>query len=201
MRIVGGSKRGKKLLLPQDKRIRPTADRTREALFNILAHDSDMRSDHGPLPQGARVLDVYAGTGALGLEALSRGAAHVTFMDNHPDSLNIIRANIREMGFLRSSDVLNRTALTPGKPGGPYDLVLMDPPYGEGLALPTLQALQENGWLGQRTVIVMELAKKSAFEAPARFDILKDRHYGAARLIFLRQVPDQYDDTSQTAPE
>ena len=201
MRIVGGSKRGKKLLLPQDKRIRPTADRTREALFNILAHDSDMRTDHGPLLQGARVLDVCAGTGALGLEALSRGAGHVTFMDNHPDSLSIIRTNIREMGYLRNSDVLNRNVLTPGKPGALYDLVLMDPPYGEGLALPTLQALQENGWLAPSTVIVMELPKKAAFLQPDGFETLKDRHYGAARLVFLRQVPDQYDDTSQTAPE
>lgn len=155
----------------------------------------------GPLPLGARVLDIYAGTGGLGLEALSRGAAHVTFMDNHADSLKIIRANIGAMGFLRASDILNRNALTPGKPGNICDLILMDPPYGEDLAVPTLLALQENGWLGPSTIIVMELAKKTALPPPAGFDILKDRNYGAARLIFLRQVPDQYDDTLQTAPE
>src|SRR5690606_34113286 len=97
MRIVGGRYRGRKLLLPEDKRIRPTADRTREALFNILAHDRDMQSEHGQLPRDARVLDVFAGTGALGLEALSRGAGHATFMDNHPGSLKIIRANIQAM--------------------------------------------------------------------------------------------------------
>ncbi|MBL4905837.1 MAG: RsmD family RNA methyltransferase, partial [Sneathiella sp.] len=91
MRIVGGEFRGKLLALPADDRIRPTADRTREALFNILAHGSRYRTDHGPLPIGARVLDIFSGTGALGIEALSRGASHVTFMDNHRDSLKLIK--------------------------------------------------------------------------------------------------------------
>ncbi len=201
MRIVGGRYRGRKLLLPEDKRIRPTADRTREALFNILAHDRDMQSEHGQLPRDARVLDVFAGTGALGLEALSRGAGHVTFMDNHPGSLKIIRANIQAMNFLRESDTLNRDAQRPGKTAEAYDLVLMDPPYGEDIAGAALFALRDNGWLKPRAIVVVELPKNATFPAPDGFEILKDRHYGAARLIFLRHAPDQCDGTSQTAPE
>ena len=195
MRIVGGEFRGKKLLLPEDKRIRPTADRTREALFNILAHDSDMRGPEGPLPLGARVLDIFAGTGALGLEALSRGAAHVTFMENHPDSLKIIQGNIKTMGLSRRTDIIRRDALTPGKPGAPYDLILMDPPYAKGLAFPCLEALMKNGWLVSGALIVIEISKKEDLILSDDVQIIKDRTYGAARLIFAKHTPGQCDDT------
>ncbi|WP_340150767.1 16S rRNA (guanine(966)-N(2))-methyltransferase RsmD [uncultured Sneathiella sp.] len=196
MRIVGGNLRGKKLLLPEDKRIRPTSDRTREALFNILGHDRDMRGESGPLPARARALDLFAGTGALGLEALSRGAAHVTFMDNHPDSLKLIGANIRHMNLSRQADILRRDVASPGIASEPYDLVLMDPPYGADLALPSIQALKMGGWLRPGSIIVIELGAKEEFALPNGFDLLKDRTYGAARLIFLRTTADQCGGTS-----
>ena len=198
MRIVGGSFRGKKLLFPEDKRVRPTSDRAREALFNILSHDSEMRQEQGPLPLNSRVLDVFSGTGALGLEALSRGAAHVTFVDNHPDSLKLIEGNVKNMGARQNSDILRRDALNIGRPGAAYDLVLMDPPYKAGLTFPTLISLAEGGWLKPDTVIVIELAAKEKASLPSKFQMLKERTYGAAKLIFLRAEPGQYDDTSQT---
>jgi len=185
MRIVGGDYRGKKLLLPDDKRIRPTSDRTREALYNILGHDNSFRTIEGPLPVGARVLDIFAGTGALGLEALSRGAAHVTFMDNHPESLKLIRDNVRAFAADRKADILNRNGTKPGQTGHACDLILMDPPYREGLAPPCIEELLAGGWLAAEGVIVVELAAKEAFEVPAGMEILKERKYGAARLIFL----------------
>ncbi|MEX1035450.1 MAG: 16S rRNA (guanine(966)-N(2))-methyltransferase RsmD [Sneathiella sp.] len=196
MRIVGGEFRGKKLLLPEDKRVRPTSDRTREALFNILGHDRDMRSEHGPLPVGARVLDLFAGTGALGLEALSRGAAHVSFLDNHPDSVKLIEANVRNMNLSRCADILRRDASAPGNAGEPYDLILMDPPYGTDLALPSLLALKEGNWLNPGAIVVIELGVKDSMNLPDSFQLLKDRTYGAARLMFLRIAPNQYGGTS-----
>ncbi|WP_051548044.1 RsmD family RNA methyltransferase [Sneathiella glossodoripedis] len=137
MRIVGGQNKGKRLQLPDDKRIRPTADRTREALFNILAHSSDYRTSNGPAPIGMKVLDVFAGTGALGIEALSRGATHATFMDNHPDSLKLIKSNVALIGAQQKASILNRSAISPGMAAAPVDLILMDPPYQQDLAAPT----------------------------------------------------------------
>ncbi len=201
MRVVGGAFRGKKLRLPEDNRIRPTAERTREALFNILAHDSEMRRADGALPLNARVLDIFAGTGALGLEALSRGAGHVTFLDNHPGSLKLIEGNIKDMGQTRRTDILRRDALHPGKPGAPYDLILMDPPYAQELAHPCMEALISGGWLTTGTIVVIELSKKEKLTLPPSLAMLKDRTYGAARLIFAKNLPGRYDDTSQTAPE
>ena len=119
MRIVGGNFRGKKLALPEDEHIRPTADRTREALFNILGHGSNYRTDDGPLPRGARVLDVFAGTGALGMEALSRGASHVTFIDNHVGGLKLVKQNIAAFDLQRSADMLLRDGTAPGKASEP----------------------------------------------------------------------------------
>ena len=201
MRIVGGKFRGKKLVLPEDKRVRPTSDRAREALYNILGHDAELRGSEGPLPLNAAVLDIFSGTGALGLEALSRGAAHVTFMDNQPESLKLVEMNVRNMTARDRTDILRRDALNPGMSGRQYGLVLMDPPYGEGLAGPTLAALLKNGWLKADSVIVIEVAAKENVDIPTEFRLLKDRKYGAARLIFLRRGSDQYDDTSQTVSQ
>ncbi|MCC3303447.1 16S rRNA (guanine(966)-N(2))-methyltransferase RsmD [Sneathiella sp. HT1-7] len=201
MRIVGGKFRGKKLVLPEDKRVRPTSDRAREALFNILGHDSEMRGENGLLPNDAIVLDVFAGTGALGLEALSRGAVHVTFLDNHSESLKLVEQNVKNMSARNCTDILRRDAANPGKPGMPCDLILMDPPYGENLAAPTLVALKKNGWIKPDAIIVIEIAAKENVDIPPEFRLLKDRKYGAARLIFLRRDSDQYGDTSQTDPE
>jgi len=188
MRIVGGAFRGKKLNIPDDKRLRPTSDRTRESLFNILAHNRECRTEHGYLPLKSRVLDVFAGTGALGFEALSRGAEHITFMDNHPDSLRLIRENTQNLSAQRYVDILSRNGTSPGNAASPCDLVLMDPPYNEGLAEPCLKALIEGQWLKDDSVIVIELAAKEAFSCPDEFEIFKEKTYGAARLVFLKKL-------------
>ena len=186
MRIVGGDARGKKLALPEDKRIRPTADRTREALFNILGHSDVYRTENGPLPRGARVLDAFCGTGALGLEALSRGAGDVIFMDNHHGSLKLTKQNINALDARRQTTVLNKDATNCGRGGPPADLLLMDPPYNLDLAAPALQNLLDTNWLKAGSIAVVELAAKEDFEAPAAFEILDERKYGSARLIFLK---------------
>lgn len=188
MRIVGGTYKGKKLTLPLDKRIRPTADRTREALFNILSHSTEFRSDDGPMPSGLKVLDVFAGTGALGVEALSRGAAFVTFMDNHADSLKLIKANLALIDAQRQASVLNRSGLNPGTSPAPMDLIMMDPPYNEDLAEPALKALLENNWIDDKTVITVELAAKQVLPEIPELEQLDTRKYGAAKLIILRKV-------------
>ena len=187
MRIVGGEHKGKRLVLPEDKRIRPTADRTREALFNILSHSSDFRTENGPMPLGVKVLDVFAGTGALGIEALSRGAAFVTFMDNHPDSLKLIKRNVALIDAQRNASILNRSGLNPGISPLPVDLIMMDPPYNEDLAEPALQALLDNGWIGDQTVIAVELAAKQSLPDIPGIEQLDTRKYGAAKLVILRK--------------
>ncbi|MDF2365743.1 16S rRNA (guanine(966)-N(2))-methyltransferase RsmD [Sneathiella sp.] len=187
--------------MPEDTQVRPTSDRAREALFNILGHDPELRGENGPLPRDAIVLDAFAGTGALGLEALSRGAEHITFLDNRAESLKLVEQNVKNMNARSSTDILRRDAANPGKPGRPYDLILMDPPYGENLSAPALSALEKNGWIKPEAIVVIEVAAKENVDIPSEFRLLKDRKYGAARLIFLRQNPDQYGDTSQTDPE
>jgi 16S rRNA (guanine966-N2)-methyltransferase len=186
MRIVGGKYRGKKLIVPGDNRVRPTSERTREALFNILAHQNDYRTEHGPMPTDARVLDIFAGTGALGIEALSRGADHVTFIDNNRDSLDLIKHNIQQIKVQEQADILNRDGAHPGHTAKTYDLVLMDAPYRLALTEPCLQALSDNNWITEQSVIVVELAAKEKIEVPEAYKILDDRKYGAARLLFLR---------------
>ncbi|WP_416899280.1 MAG: 16S rRNA (guanine(966)-N(2))-methyltransferase RsmD [Minwuia sp.] len=186
MRIVGGRSRGLKLAEVETRDIRPTTDRTREALFNILAHDPDLRSEAGPFPAGARVADVFAGTGALGLEAYSRGAAHVSFIEKGGEALKILKANIAKLKAGGASDILERDALSPGPARRRADLVLMDPPYGENLTGRALTALNRDGWIGPDTVIVVETDKRDAVEAPPGFEVTRQRDYGRTRLHFLR---------------
>jgi 16S rRNA (guanine966-N2)-methyltransferase len=188
MRIVGGQFRGKNLEEPDDKRIRPTADRTREALFNILGHGKEYRTSGGPLPIGAKVLDVFCGTGALGIEAISRGAAQVTFMDNHRQSLKLAQQNARNLDVQRQISLINRDGTLPGSGNSAIDLVLMDPPYKMGLAPASLKQLKAGNWLKQDCICVVELAVKEPFEAPDSFEILDERKYGAAKLVFLKSI-------------
>ncbi len=186
MRIVGGEFKGKHLVMPADNRVRPTADRTREALFNILGHGSAYRTEQGPMPIGARVLDVFSGTGALGVEALSRGASHVTFLDNHTGSLKLIRENVAAIGAQAKADIFNRNGTQMGNAGQAVDLVLMDPPYSQGLETPCLASLQAGGWLQSETIIVIELAAKEKLDLPSDFEVLNERKYSAAKLLFLK---------------
>ncbi len=180
MRIIGGRCRGKRLSSPPDQSVRPTSERAREALFNIF--------DHAGLITDARFLDLFCGTGAVGLEAFSRGAAEVWLID---EDTHLASANVAALGRPDSVQVRRMDATSLPRPSGRFNVVFMDPPYRSGLAAPALSALNR-GWLESDALIVIELAAKEAFDPPAGFVMEQDRRYGAARLIFLR--PDHHED-------
>ena len=185
MRIVAGKHRGARLTAPEGLEVRPTSERAREALFNILEGGRFALS-----LRGARVLDLFAGSGALGLEALSRGAAQVVFVENGAAALAALRANIatlRAAGVthVREFDATRLLERTPQ----PADLVLMDPPYGSGLWAEALDTIGRGGWVGPDTVIAVEVGKKEEVAAPRGYVLADDRRYGAARLILLQQEP------------
>jgi 16S rRNA (guanine966-N2)-methyltransferase len=190
VRIVGGRHRGRRIEAPEGLAVRPTADRTREAMFNILTHGklpwpAARAAADNPLA-GARVLDAFAGTGALGLEAVSRGAAHVTFMENQAASVTACRDNIRTLEEQDRCEIVSADVLHPPRADGACDVILMDPPYGLGLAGPALEALRAAGWIAPGTLVVVELLSKEDFAAPADFVPVDSRKYGKARLEFLR---------------
>jgi 16S rRNA (guanine966-N2)-methyltransferase len=184
MRIVGGRLRGRRLEAPAGRDLRPSADRTREALFNLLTQGRVAAA--GPTLQGARVLDAFAGTGALGLEARSRGADTVVFMESAAAALAALRANIRKLGEGAACDVIPADVLRPPRPRRPCDILLMDPPYGQGLAAPALQALAAAGWIAAGGLVAVELMRGESLDPPQGFEVLETRHYGKAQLVFLR---------------
>lgn len=179
MRIVAGSHRGRPLATPAGLDVRPTADRVREAVFNVLVHGSADRVAE------ARVLDAFAGTGAMGLEALSRGAAHATFIDTDTAPA---RANVAALGEGGRATIVAADCLHPPSADALCDLVFLDPPYRGGLAAPALEALAGSGWIDNGAVCVVELAAREGFEAPDGFAITDERRYGAARIVFLRVI-------------
>ena len=186
MRIVAGSLKGRKLAAPEGAAIRPTSDRAREALFNRLVHGG-LGPDGGSILHGAEVLDAFCGTGALGFEALSRGAARATFLDNSAEALAWVRRNARSLGVMERCRILQRDALHPAPPDIPATLAFLDPPYGEGLAEPALAALAEAGWFAPGAVVSVEIpAKRAGFTPPGGFTTLDDRTYGKARIVLLR---------------
>ena len=188
MRIVGGRLKGRRLAAPDGLAVRPTADRTREALFNILTQGR--LAEAGPDLAGARLLDAFAGTGALGLEALSRGASEVVFMEEQAAAESALRENLRTLAVEAESRVLRADVLRPppaARHGGPCAIVLMDPPYNQGLAEPALVALEAAGWLTEDALVALELMKSEPFAVPAGFAEVESRTYGKARLLFLRK--------------
>jgi len=184
MRIVGGRLRGRALAVPRSQAIRPTADRLREALFNILVHGC------GDPVTGARVLDLFAGTGALGLEALSRGADFALFVDDAAAARALIRENVAALGLGGVSRIFRRDATRLGDAQrlAPFSLVFLDPPYGRGLAQSALASAQAGGWIAPGALIVVEEVAKAAFAAPAGMEELDRRTYDDSELIFVRSV-------------
>lgn len=182
MRVVGGRLRGRSIAAPKSQEIRPTQDRLREALFNILMHAYDNPID------GARVLDLFAGTGALGIEAISRGAAFTLFVDNGAEARALLRNNVEALGLGGVSKVYRRDATNPGPahPMEPFALAFLDPPYGKGLAEKALAALRDGGWLLPSALIVVEESKAAAFTAPDGFEQLERRAYDDTEFVFLR---------------
>jgi 16S rRNA (guanine966-N2)-methyltransferase len=182
MRIVGGRLRGRALAAPKSAAIRPTADRLRESLFNILIHA------YGDPVTGARVLDLFAGTGALGLEALSRGAAFALFVDDGVEAPALMRANVEALGIAGVTRIFRRDATRLGEahPNEPFGLVFADPPYGKGLAERALISVRDGGWLAKDALIAVEEGADSGFKAPEGFEEIERRAYDDTILAFLR---------------
>lgn len=186
MRIVAGRWRGRKLDAGPDRAVRPTSERMREALFNILAHGAAWRGEGPPLPQGAAVLDAFAGSGALGLEALSRGAARVAFLEKEGRACALIRRNLSGLDLGGAeAQVLQRDATAPGRAPFAAGLAFLDPPYGKGLAEAALAALLAGGWLAPGAAVVVETGLDETLPLPPGFTLVDERRYGIARASFL----------------
>lgn len=182
MRIVAGKHRGRPLAAPPGPDIRPTADRAREGLFNIL--------EHGRIAidlEDARILDAFAGTGALGLEALSRGAAYATFIENARGARQTLSENIAAFDETTRTKIINANATNPPPIDRPVDIAFLDPPYKAGLLEPALIALDRRGWLGEATLIVAEMSSDESFTPPDFLEEADRRKYGAAQILFLRR--------------
>jgi 16S rRNA (guanine966-N2)-methyltransferase len=185
MRIVGGVHRGRRLVAPPGDAVRPTSDRAREALFNILSHGNFAAS--GLVFAGRPVLDAFAGTGAFGLEALSRGAGTATFIEDSREALAVLRRNVAALGEAERAHIVAGDATRPPRAAQPCALAFLDPPYRSGLAAPALAALAAAGWLAPDALVVIEVAAREDLPPPAGFTMLDERVYGAARLVFLRR--------------
>ncbi|HVZ69119.1 MAG TPA: 16S rRNA (guanine(966)-N(2))-methyltransferase RsmD [Rhizomicrobium sp.] len=184
MRITGGTLGGRKLVAPDGNRVRPTSDKARQAIFNILSHND---FEIGFTLEGARVADLFAGTGALGIEAVSRGALFCLFVDDSAESRALIRQNVETLGLTGVTKIWRRNAtnlgpMAPGS-GGPFDLVFLDPPYRKNLIAPTLASLRE-GWLAPGALIVAEYADDEMPEWIG-YRLIDHRVYGETRVSFL----------------
>ena len=184
MRVVGGRLRSRPIARPKGPGLRPTADRLRESLFNILAHG------YGDPVKDARVLDLFAGTGALGIEALSRGATFALFVDDGVEARALLRQNSETLGLGGVSRIFRRdaTKLGPAHPVEAFSLAFLDPPYGKGLAEKALVSAREGGWLKPQALIVVEEATDADFKTPEDFEELDRRTYDDTELIFLRAM-------------
>lgn len=182
MRIVGGELRGRPVATPRGNAIRPTTDRTRESLFNMLASRLDL--------EGVRVLDLFAGTGALGLEALSRGASFVLFVDNSAEARGLIRDNIEALGVSARARLFRRDAASLGQCGtmAPFDLAFADPPYGKGLAERAAHELAAGGWLKPGAMLIVEEAHQSAPSALDGFELAEQRRFGETVIGFFTRT-------------
>jgi 16S rRNA (guanine966-N2)-methyltransferase len=183
MRIVGGRFRGRALATPGDARTRPTSDRVREAVFNILAHGIP-----GWDLEGARVLDLFAGTGALGLEALSRGAAFCLFVEEDAEARALIRRNVEALGLTGVTKIFRRDATDLGAAGrqGGFTLAFLDPPYGQGLAERALVSAAEGDWLAADALAVIEERKGTEITLAPPYAAIDTRSWGDTEVLFAR---------------
>lgn len=180
MRVVGGTLRGRPLSTPKTDAIRPTTDRTREAVFNVIAHR------YGDLLDGGRVLDLFAGTGALGLEALSRGASYGVFIEESAVGRGLIRTNVEAFGLSGRTKIFRRDATRLGEAGTlqPFDIIFADPPYAKGLGEKALTAALEGGWLKPGALCIVEESAATPFQPPAGFTLEDRRDYGDTSVAF-----------------
>lgn len=191
MRIVGGAYRGRGIIAPPGQSTRPTSDRAREAVFNVLAH-----APWSPGLDGARVIDLFAGSGALGLEALSRGASFCLFVETDAAARGAIRENAEALGG--AGELFGKTRIhrrdatdlgeRPGSDGPAFDIAFLDPPYAKGLGERALAQLADGRWLAEGAIVVFERgAEEPAIETPG-YERLDERRYGAAKVLFARRI-------------
>lgn len=190
MRITAGRLKGRSLHAPQDRNIRPTSDKVRQAVFNILAHGEIAAAF---ALEGAAVIDVFAGTGAMGLEAISRGAAFCLFVEDAAAARAIIRQNVEALGLSGVTKIWRRdgTSLGPlsATARGPFTLAVLDPPYRRGLLVPALQALCAGGWLQPEAMVICEAAADDVVVLPPGYELLDQRIYGESKILILRSGP------------
>lgn len=189
MRITGGKLGGRRLVTPEDARVRPTSDRIRQAIFNMLRHKD---FGIGFELEGAAVADLFAGTGALGIEALSHGARWCLLVDDDADSRALQRENVEALGLTGATRIWRRDATDLGplgpSAGGPFNLVFMDPPYRKNLIPPALKSLKDGGWLADKALIIVESDAGEDIDL-AGFTLLDERDYGETKLRFLTPTP------------
>ena len=180
MRIVGGEFRGRPLAAPRSNAIRPTTDRTREAVFNVLAH-------RFPESLGGRALDLFAGSGALGLEALSRGSSYCVFIEELAEGRGLIRTNVEAFGLQGRTKIFRRDATHLGESGTlqPFNLIFADPPYGKGLGEKALRSARDGGWLAPGALCVVEESAAAPFNPGPVFTVADERTYGDTIIRFL----------------
>ncbi len=185
MRIIGGKWRGQSLASPKSSSIRPTTDRTRESLFNILSHKPDI------VFEGARVIDLFSGTGALGFEALSRGAEFALFIDEGAEARGLIRTNMQNFGQNGAVKIFRRDATKLGDIGTmkPFTLAFLDPPYEKNLGEKALQSLHQGGWLQKNAFVVFEESAKVEVEIPSCYRFCDERSYGNSLVRLLSYMP------------
>lgn len=183
MRIISGEFKGRRLIAPKGQKTRPTTDRVRESLFNWLAHHKDIEL------HGAAVLDLFSGTGALGLEALSRGAAHADFVENDRDALQALRHNIHTLQAEDRCKVHGLEANRLQKSAKKHDIIFMDPPYRTEMGGKALTHIETQGWLHRHSWIVWESACDEALNIePTRFIIVEKRHFGTTCITLLHPL-------------
>ncbi|MBO0345866.1 16S rRNA (guanine(966)-N(2))-methyltransferase RsmD [Roseibium limicola] len=182
MRVVAGRFKGTALATPKSQGTRPTSDRLRETIFNILAHGLQVDLE------GLRVLDLFAGTGALGIEAISRGARHCTFIEEGAEARGVIRSNMETLGLNGVSKVFRRDATRLGSAGNiePFDLVFADPPYDQGLGEKALESSLVGGWVKPGTICVLEERDSAIIQLPSGFEELDQRSVGDSQVIFCK---------------
>ena len=185
MRIVAGRFKGRTLKTPADRGLRPTSDKVRQAIFNILEHSELVP---GFRLEGARAVDLFAGTGALGIEALSRGARYCLFVEEAAEARALIRENVEALGLTGATKIWRRDAANLGMLDtlAPFDLVFLDPPYRKGLLAPALEGLASGGWLNANALVIAESAEDEPVPNLATYAVLDDRVYGDTRIAFMK---------------
>jgi len=185
LRITAGKFGGRTLQAPGGVAVRPTSDKVRQAIFNVIAH-KDLGFAFAL--EGVRCVDLFAGTGAFGLEALSRGATFALFIEADAASRAVIRENVEALGLTGASKIWRRDASALGKLDtlSAFGLAFLDPPYRKGLIAPALASLSDGGWLAKPALVIAEMSEAETLSAPSGYETLDERVYGETRVLFLR---------------